>query len=147
MKIKHKPPVASDWALWSWCDIPSQRSPGQVFLRRLRILQTPWFGVYLHWINEEDHDRDPHEHPSTFWSLVLRGWYTEHVFSRPGATGDIVSRSRFSLHCMPRSKAHLITAAGERTVTLVVTGCRVDTWGFWTDSGFVPWRSYLKVDV
>jgi hypothetical protein len=58
------------------------------YLVRLRIVQTPWFGIYLHDIHEDDGDRDPHNHPWSFLSFVLRGYYTERVYPDPlGAPG------------------------------------------------------------
>jgi len=44
---------------------------GRPYLDRLRVLQTPWFSVLLHRIHEPDLDRDPHDHPWPFVSLIL----------------------------------------------------------------------------
>lgn len=85
MEIKHRPPESTEWAFMRWADIPSKQSPGQVYLRRLRVAQTPLCGLYLHWINEPDTDRDLHDHPWVFWSLILRGGYSEDILDDIGS--------------------------------------------------------------
>lgn len=48
-----------------------------VYMRRWRFLNTPWFGIRLHHIIRSDYDRELHDHPFTFLSIILRGGYTE----------------------------------------------------------------------
>ncbi len=72
------------WAVNDRKIIGTQDNP---MLERWRLLSTPWGGVYVHFIYREDLDRDPHDHPWTFWSMVLRGGYTEEVYTRPGEVG------------------------------------------------------------
>jgi hypothetical protein len=146
MKIRYPHPVSKDWALWEWSDIPSKVKPEEVYLRRLRLLQTPWCALYVHWIYEADFDRDPHDHPWNFWSFVLRGGYVEHIYDSPDAFAQPKWWRRFSLHKMPSSAAHQIRSVVKDTVTFVVTGRRTRTWGFWTKAGFVPWTTYLGMD-
>jgi hypothetical protein len=143
MKMKYAPPEPKRWALMEWTDIPSKLNPELVYLRRLRILQTPWWAVYLHWINEPDTDRDIHDHPWRFWSLILRGGYTEEIYER---LAPIIAKRRWrqwSAHHMPITMAHRITSVEPKTVTLVITGRRVRDWCFWTEDGLIPWRQYL----
>jgi hypothetical protein len=153
MMVKYPAPRSPRWAVWEWADIPSNEDRELVYLRRLRVVTTPWFSVMLHWINEPDSDRHPHCHPWNFWSLVLRGGYTEvnyvTSFSRPAVRDDLAERNswpRWSLHRMTTRRAHRITSVQPRTVTLVVTGRRVREWGFWTEQGFIPWRQYTNTD-
>lgn len=136
------------WALMRRADIESASIPGTVYLRRLRIVHTPWFALCLHWIYEPDDDRWPHDHPANFWTFILRGGYEERVFTR-GWNGAVRVHSpsrmtwhRFSVHKMPVSKAHWITVLKPRTVTLVLFGRRQRNWGFWTHQGFVPYQEY-----
>lgn len=152
MKMKYPPPKSKNWAFWSWIDIPSKKTPGEVYLRRLRILQTPWFAFYLHFINEADFDRDAHDHPWTFWSWVLRGGYVEKIsrkFVVPPEGREVVlpftqAWKRWSVHKMRVTDAHQITEVWPGTMTFVVTGRRRRNWGFWTPDGFVVWTRYLK---
>lgn len=138
------------WALWQWFDIPDGTDPTVVYLRRLRILATPWFGIYLHWIYLPDTDRHPHDHPWAFASLILRGGYTEQIFTTRPVFSDLDiwrRRARRSLHRMSLGRAHRIVQLDPGTVTLVVHGRRRRTWGFWTGEGFVPWQEYDRAGL
>lgn len=120
------------------------------YLDRLRLIQTPMFGLYLHRIHTPDTDRDPHDHPWWFASLVLSGGYTERVWDtpelrdRPPFAPRRRVRGRFSLRCLGRRRAHKITEVRGLLWTLVLTGPRRSSWGFWTAGGYVDWRDYLK---
>lgn len=126
-----------------WADIPNARDITEVYLRRLRIAQTPWFALYLHFIYLPDEDRDPHDHPFTFWSLVVCGGYTERVWHR-GRVAATYTHRRGSVHRMPRDAAHTITHLTSPLVTLVFAGPKKQAWGFYTDAGFVPWQEYNR---
>lgn len=147
MEMKYRTPGSRRWALWKWFDIPSTVNPKLAYLRRLRVVQTPWFGIYVHWINEPDSDRFPHDHPWRFWSLILRGGYVERVWARQG--GDFVDLiwETGSVHSMKPSQAHQISYVTSNLLTLVFTGPRVREWGFWTDEGWVHWRKYDPEDL
>ena len=127
---------------------------GQPYLDRLRVFQTPLFGLYLHRIHTPDVDRDPHTHPWWFVSLVLSGGYDELVWDHPEDIGSPAARDairwarkrtrgRWSLRTVGRSQAHRITDVRGVLWTLVLTGPRRASWGFWTPMGFVDWRDYL----
>lgn len=60
--------------------------PEGLYLRRYYVLRTPWFRVFLHWLARDDDDRDPHDHPWSFWTLVLRGGYCDERWCRFMAT-------------------------------------------------------------
>lgn len=134
---------------WSFLDVFNIPDPtGRlVYLKRLRVVQTPLFGLYVHWINLPDDDRDPHDHPWNFLSAVLRGGYTEVVYKYdehsdgPTLVAE-TTHGRWSAHRMPTDRAHRITHLQPQTVTLILTGRRSRDWGFWTEAGWVPWRQY-----
>lgn len=135
------------WAFMQRMTIPCES--GEIYLARLRIVQTPWFGVYLHDINEPDADRDPHDHPWTFYSLVLRGSYTEELHPYPHVDNTVIRPQtwrRWSLHRMGRETAHRITYAAPGLRTLIFTGPRRRNWGFYTQpwGGFVSWQDYER---
>lgn len=50
---------------------------GEVHFRRYRLLQTPWFAIYIHHILISDQDKDMHDHPWNFTSVILEGAYRE----------------------------------------------------------------------
>lgn len=52
---------------------------GDPYLIRYTIFSCPWFGIFVHCILRSDDDRDLHDHPWNFWSLILRGTYREYV--------------------------------------------------------------------
>jgi len=143
------------WALCSGFDIGIDGDP---YLDRLRIIQTPWFGWYLHKIHRPDADQDPHDHPwrfpllgTAFFSMVLCGSYTEVIWpdKRDPARSYVRTRRRFSVHAMSWRSAHAITGISGSLWTTVFTGRRHrDGWGFWVPVGahasrFVPWREYI----
>ena len=143
------------WAFMAWADIPDARDEKYVYLRRLRVCQTPWFALYLHFIFKKDDDRDPHDHPFRFWSLIVRGGYTERLFRiNPRIDKDQFAFTRrwnrWSWHKMDQKHAHMICDLDPGTITLVVCGPKrrnVDSeaeWGFYTQQGFVPWKQYNR---
>lgn len=77
-----------------------------------------------HWIGSDD-DRAFHDHPWWFLTLVVRGGYTDH--SPDGAdhlrAGSI--RYRPALH------RHTVVPDPGGAWTVLITGPRVRTWGFW----------------
>lgn len=134
------------WAFLEAMDIGAEGDP---YLDRLRIVQTPWLGVYLHHIHRPDRDDDPHDHPWSFASLVLAGSYTELLWRDKASLRPALSRrhGRWSLHWVGRRSAHVITRVSGPLWTLVITGPRRGEWGFWVDGELVPWREYAGSEV
>lgn len=134
------------WAFNATMSIPCR--DGIPYLFRRRLVQTPRFGIYLHDIFEPDADRDPHDHPWTFISIVLRGSYTERLHLYPhvyfAANYRDQTWKRWSVHKMTRETAHRITYAEPGLKTLIFTGPRKRNWGFFTDLGYVTWQAYEK---
>jgi hypothetical protein len=131
------------WAFFDGLDVGADGDP---YLDRLRNIQTPWFGLYLHHIHRPDKDPDPHDHPWSFLSLILAGGYTETVWpDKTSLPGDcsLRERPRWSLRGLGRDAAHIITSIRGPLWTLVLTGPRRGDWGFWTAEGLVPWRDYI----
>lgn len=131
------------WAFMQGFDIGTEGDP---YLDRLRIVQTPWFGIYLHHIHRPDVDRDPHDHPWTFASLVLAGSYEEKVWpdKRCSQTYRTRTRRRWTVRTTRLRSAHMITSIDGMLWTLVITGPRVHHWGFWTPDGFTEWEKYVS---
>lgn len=145
-----------DWMFWWWMDI---RVTGQApYLTRLYIVQTPWFGIKLHWFGGPDPDRDCHDHPWWFLSWVLRGGYAERrqVIAKK-LSGTVLLeeyttlRRRWSWCFRSSTAVHSIIQVEPRTMTLIINGPKVRTWGFWVPTHgnwfgtyhFVLWREYL----
>lgn len=130
------------WALFSGMHIMAD--DGSSYLRRMRIVETPWFGVFLHHIDSTDNDQDPHDHPWNFVSLVVRGGYTEQVLALDANASYVRRWLTWSFHVMDRRHAHRITELVPGTVTLILHGKRRGSWGFYTPSGFRDWSEYRK---
>lgn len=132
------------WAFLEGLDIGADGDP---YLDRLRIVHTPWLGLYLHHIHRPDKDLDPHDHPwAWFLRLVLAGDYTEFFWpdKRKPQRFATRERRRWSFGIMRRRSAHIITGIRGPLWTLVIAGPRRGEWGFWRQGQFVPWRDYTE---
>ena len=131
------------WAVMEGCQVRKHAAP---YLDRLCLVQTPLFGVYLHRIHQGDADRDPHDHPWWFVSLVLSGGYVEDIYEDPRyvvVPSRDRRRGRWSVGFMRRGHAHQITKVWGVLWTLVLVGPRGRSWRpYWTPNGPVDWRNY-----
>ena len=133
------------WAFMQRMTIPCL--DGTDYLVRLRVIQTPWFGVYLHDIHKDDGDRAPHNHPWSFASVVIRGYYTERVYPDPlGRSSHYIEQTHRarSLHRMGRTAAHRIVDAAPGLKTLILTGPRQASWGFFVAGQHIDWSDYER---
>lgn len=146
-----------DWALLRYMDIEDATRRTHVYLRRLIIFKTPLCAIYVHWIYVPDSDRDPHNHPMDFISVVLKGgyeekrWISNHdipVGGIPTVGVKFMKRTRglFTAALTRRANFHSITRLHDNpTVTLLFCGPRSkDGWGFMTPEGFVHQKEYRR---
>lgn len=134
------------WGLWETFIIGRQENP---MMKRVRLIQTPIGGIYLHFIYREDLDPYPHDHPWNFFRMVLRGGYEEEYI---GPVQGVWGRVRpFRPGYVPTDARHRITAVQPGTVSLVIVGRKRRTWGFWVPDTYhrmpvtrwVDYRDYL----
>lgn len=131
----------SRWGLNQTFVIGKQGNP---MMKRWRLIQTPWFGIYVHFIYREDLDPVPHDHPWRFASLVLRGGYFEELHERPGSGSYRgVSWKRGSFHRFPMHHAHRIVVVLPKTTTLVFVGRKERVWGFYDGQRWIDYRDAL----
>lgn len=119
----------------------------------------------FHLIHSPDLDRDPHDHPWAFRSIILAGGYREMRYGvltdRHSLESDPVPYARVrvkhlvfgpgQVNAIGLGEFHQIVeliAVGNRprgpVLTLCVLGEKQDSWGFLTEDGVkVPWRDYL----
>lgn len=117
------------WAVNKRFVIGTQDNPMMV---RWRLIQTPWFGIYVHFIHREDLDPVPHDHPWVFWRMVLRGGYVENYFENPRHSfGYPQVIMPFRPLRFPTTHAHRIVMVKPGTISLVVVGRKQRVWGFW----------------
>jgi hypothetical protein len=121
-------------------------------------------GVFLHVIHRNDDDKDPHDHPWDFTSVVLKGGYVDECWHwiedagagrrLPGTLFRVKGERRppeyervRPLRVVQRKAEHLHRVQGIKpgrpAWTLVFTGPRRRSWGFVTENGWRHWRDYL----
>ena len=124
------------WGFWNRHVIHDGRT---IYLDRLSIVTTPLFSIKLHRIYRRDQQRDLHDHPWDFLSIVLWGSYVEDT-----PTG---LKKRRWWNRKRAADRHSIREVSRRPVwTLVVTGPKRREWGFWTSTGWIPWHRYEKLN-
>jgi hypothetical protein len=109
------------------------------YLHRWKLPLGPWASLYVHRFIEPDIPVY-HDHPWNFFSLILRGGYTEHRPGMPDAVrrpGSIAFRSAETLHYVDNLRGD--------TWTLVLRLRARREWGFMTTDGWVEWREYVQV--
>lgn len=140
---------AREWGFWNRFLIGD---PNDVYLDRLTLITTPWFSIKLHRIYRPDQQRDLHNHPWCFFSLVLWGWYTENTQRGERRVRWFNWKTLEDFHC--------ISLVSRSPVwTLVFTGPRRQVWGFMVKDPdakcqahfrcahrFVVWSEYEKLN-
>lgn len=142
------------WMFWQWMEIDG-RKPGVKYLTRLYVINTPLFGIKLHWFHAPDPDDHCHDHPWAFFSLILKGGYTErreHFYSSILQRYSVEDRGLGSVAFRPASAVHRIKHVKPGTMTIIINGPVTRVWGFWRRKlgpafEFVPWRTYLNVPM
>lgn len=120
---------------------------GQVHFRRYRLLQLPWFAVYVHQLCRSDQDLDPHDHPWHFQSVILEGSYHEMSNCYPDFngpqykqyyTGDVIKHHA--------EDVHKITLVSTEVWTLVFASGRKRDWGYRLSNGaWIDHKSYRQL--
>jgi hypothetical protein len=117
--------------------------------------------LYLHKFYRGDEDPHCHDHPWPFTSLILtRGYWEETPFDPSKSVdgrnpwgfatmqeyGEERERTfypRFSLLRRPAAWKHRVILKDTKPVwTIVRTGVKERSWGFWIKEKFCPWRNY-----
>lgn len=100
-------------------------------------LETPWFSVRLHhWLAPDD-DRAKHDHPWDFVTFVLWGGYVD---SSPD--GDEHLRAP-AVRYRPATHQHTVFPDEGGAWTVVVTGPKIRSWGFWVNGKFIKMNKYF----
>lgn len=93
--------------------------------------------VMLHYFLPTQRDRDHHDHPRSFVTLVLRGGYDD---IQPNGHVDRVRAP--TIRFRQATHAHITVAGPRGAWTLVVMGPLRRDWGFIRDGRWWPWRRY-----
>lgn len=112
---------------------------GSVYMRRWKFLPEWMPGFRVHNIVRSDVDRELHDHPFTFVSIILCGGYFEHTADGKRTwygVGSVVVRSAETFH-------RLELPEGSTAWTLVFRGRYRRVWGFLTPHGWQDWRAFI----
>lgn len=127
----------SRWAFMQKFVIPDIAEPERDYLVRWRLVQTPWFGIFLHKILMIDNDINLHDHPWNFVTWIIKGAYLEE------RDGKQYSWDQGSIHKMSIGSFHKISHLWRvPTWSLVFVGPRKRQWGYQTKDGWVPRSEY-----
>lgn len=111
-----------------------------------------WIAGRLHHIVRADRSRDLHNHPATFISFVVSGWYRERrpLCQNQSATLDDLQytdtiRRPGSIALRRAQHRHTIVEVSPGGCwTVVIWFRKRGSWGFWLrrDGSYVNWRDY-----
>lgn len=127
-------------------------------LERWTILSTPIGKLRLHHFLRSDEDRELHDHPWSYVSLIVAGGYTEEI--APAAYRQKSYRFDPPLTAAPQTERHwrragsllfrsarwmhrIEIAPGRDAWTLIWMTRRSRTWGFFTGRGWIRWDRYV----
>ena len=142
----------TQWGFWRWSFVPTG------YITRLHLIKTPWFAMCLHWLNHPDPEPWLHDHPVSFLSLILRGWYIDKrflmsslcryfLYTSPDDCGReylYFERKNKWWNYISAETEHSIIQVGPKTLTLCFMGPKVREWGYHTDKGWVYWKDYNR---
>lgn len=97
---------------------------GELHFERFAILETSLFGIYIHRIHKADKDPHLHSHPWNFWTMVLKGRYSEEYLGKDLFCEEqkfVRVKSAFSISSGDRDYFHKILRVYQTTYTLFVT--------------------------
>lgn len=122
---------------------------GKPYMERWHaIKRNKFFNIYLHLYHHDD-DRILHSHP--WWSLslclsgALREYYTD---TAEGANRSELHKHRYvrrgSVVWRNADMFHRLEIAGNRTITIFITGPKIKTWYFACKRGLVEWTQFVS---
>lgn len=112
---------------------------GVLHFRRWRIMETPWFGIYIHGIYKADKDLHLHDHPWNYMSVVLKGAYLE----ASKVDGEIRMARPVQWKWNNATRFHKIALLVTPSVyTLFITGKKYREWGYDVDGVWVDNQTY-----
>ena len=125
---------ASEWVLFEKrFVVPDYDNPKEPSRIRWRLFHCPYFGIYLHKWFLPDPRETPHNHPWSFFSIILWGWYVE--------VGHIFKHKRRWLNIVPRERFHAVTEVKPGTLSLMFVGRDTGTWGY-LDPGYISFEEH-----
>ncbi len=129
---------------------------GVLHFRRWKIIETPWFAIYIHAIYQADKDKHMHDHPWDYCSIIFKGEYMEHYMEMPNNSVRMAFRNQRMLRDLfkpwfwgrlfkmtPYSRFHKVEKLFSPVVrSLVITGPVKHDWGYWTGKNHIQHDIY-----
>lgn len=106
------------------------------YIRRWVVDFGPFSIRLHHWLSSDD-QRNFHDHPWWYLSLVLKGSYQD---VSPQGTRN---RTPFTVSWFPASHQHTVKVAPGGCWTLLITGREKRQWGFWVKGKFKKRNRYF----
>lgn len=151
-------------ALEFWADrsdvelISGHGDPDSVYLVRYHLMNNRFFKLYLHYFLRSDLD-DPHDHPWGFWTLMLRGAYTEELYDwrtrkfttlrRIPGKNSLVSRNADAIHRVIVDRTLTQDQKDQAPMTLFFATKKTKEWGFIKNykkgPKWVHWKEYVGI--
>lgn len=127
------------WMLGRKMQVPKYENPYDFV--RYGLMSSEIENIYIHQFVRGDRE-DPHCHPWPNISIIIDGYYTEHIY-------DIDSNFIESIHAMPgdiifrqANAVHAIVDASPYCTTLFISGPKEKDWGFYKDGQFIRNEAY-----
>lgn len=120
------------------------------YLTRWHLIRVgEWFALMLHKFHRSDEDRELHDHPWNFYTLILTKGYWEHSEFQYGITNATLRHRvwypRFSVLYRRAEWRHRVEIKEAPVWTLVLRLGRRREWGFWNNAGkFTPWKLWWR---
>lgn len=131
------------WAFMERFEVPNYDDDTN-YLIRWRIVQTPWFGLYLHRFEGPDPRATLHDHPWPFVSIILRGGYIERRLDPRTLEVDDAHEVRW-LNRLRTHDAHaIVRLLRVPSWSLLFVGRRVRTWGYWEPTAWLTVEGELS---
>lgn len=112
----------------------------------------------IHYFPPEATDPDPHDHPRSFVTLLLRGAYMDksweqvswkdrqeagyHIPVNGVLTHDFLTTGSFRYR--PAEHTHITETGSQGAWSIVVMGRLVRPWGFMRQGRWWPWKKYVE---
>lgn len=122
-----------------------------------RLLKVGRLSFCIHHFHTADEDPDCHDHPFSFFTMVLRGGYLEEMVVDPDIPGYVpgvhgpietrfVERRPFSMGFRKASCLHRVAAIASPcwTCCVKIAPKNPREWGFITENGWVQWQDYIR---
>lgn len=108
-------------------------------LHRRTLVSTRLGKILWHYFLPTSRDRDPHDHPASFLTIVLWGGYDD---VSPDGTVDRLRAG--SIRRRQAEHTHTTYAGPRGARTLVLMGPKRKDWGFLREGRYWPWRVYER---